>query len=428
MYIRSASSRYEREPLLAPFGFKGGYISELWQIISRLKTDQVSAMGLGLQSVLWSDAEIFASYIQDEGNEKMYAITTYALSALEGNCFQTPWEALGAIKEACVDYGKHITGRPNMRTTFTLNGLVSVDNALWQAYGREKNTEDFLSLVPDEVRPALSYKHEKLGNIPLITYGLSEREIRKLLDDGAFFLKIKIGCDPDKDGDREKMLSWDRQRMTQIHAIASEYTTPYTESGNIAYYLDANGRYDSKERLYQFIEHMEKIGAAKETVILEEPFEETNLTDVSDIPMRLATDESAHGVKDAMERIDLGYKAIALKPIAKTMSESLWILLAASKRNIPCFCADLTVNPLMVEWNKNVAARIAPLPGIKIGVLESNGKQNYVHWDRLKTFHPLADKLFAKEIKGIYTLNEEFYHTSGGIFRIVDAYESEAQI
>ncbi|MBU4200845.1 MAG: hypothetical protein KKG09_09570 [Verrucomicrobia bacterium] len=39
--------------------------------------------------------------------------------------------------------------------------------------------------------------------------------------------------------------------------------------------------------------------------------------------VRIAADESAHSVQDAKTRIDMGYNAIALKPIAKTMSMSL---------------------------------------------------------------------------------------------------------
>jgi len=44
----------------------------------------------------------------------------------------------------------------------------------------------------------------------------------------------------------------------------------------------------------------------------------------------------------------MGYGAITLKPIAKTMSMSLKIAQLAYERSIPCFCADLTVNPILV--------------------------------------------------------------------------------
>ena len=130
----------------------------------------------------------------------------------------------------------------------------------------------------------------------------------------------------------------------------------------------------------RLLDYADKIGALDRIMLLEEPFPEEYKIDVTDIPARLAADESAHSDKDALERIELGYGAIALKPIAKTMSMSLKIAEIAHKKGVPCFCADLTVNPVMVDWNKNVAARLAPLPGMKIGVLESNGHQNYSKW------------------------------------------------
>jgi len=64
-------------------------------------------------------------------------------------------------------------------------------------YAREKNTELFDNLLPDEHKQALSYKHEKLAIIPLITYGIPIAEIKDIVKEGYFFLKIKIGSDPD---------------------------------------------------------------------------------------------------------------------------------------------------------------------------------------------------------------------------------------
>ena len=66
------------------------------------------------------------------------------------------------------------------------------------------------------------------------------------------------------------------------------------------------------------LEHAKKIGAFDQISVIEEPFAEELEFDVSDIPVRLAADESAHTDKDAIKRIDMGYKAIALKAIAKT--------------------------------------------------------------------------------------------------------------
>ena len=417
MRITSTTSNFIREPLAAPMGFKGSYLSELWQPVAKLSTADHSGIGVGVQSVLWSDSAVFSSHSQAGGNAFMFAMSEYALKLIEGMDFQDPFTLLDEIFPKVYDYGKQITNRSDLRKTFALNSLVCVDNAAWQLYSRQNGESDFLKLVPEALRAPLMGRQEALCSIPLVTYGMDIDAVKKLVNDGHFFLNVKIGSDPDKDGDRAKMLEWDKNRIRQIHAAVKDMTTPYTESGHIPYYLDANGRYDSKARLAELLEYADKIGALERIAILEEPFPEDFLEDVSDLPVRLAADESAHSDEDAIERIDLGYTAIALKPIAKTMSMSLRILDEAYKRNIPCFCADLTVNPWMVDFNKNVAARIAPLPGMKIGVLESNGAQNYANWDAMTSYHPLYGKAdFISTKNGLFQLGDEFYRTSGGIF------------
>ena len=128
--------------------------------------------------------------------------------------------------------------------------------------------------------------------------------------------------------------------------------------------------------------------ALGQIALVEEPFPEEFEIDVGDLPVRVAADESAHTDADAARRIDLGYRAIALKPIAKTFSMSLKIAKLAHERGVPCFCADLTVNPVLVEWNKAVAARLAPFPGLGLGLLETNGHQNYRNWEAMRAHLP----------------------------------------
>ena len=166
------------------------------------------------------------------------------------------------------------------------------------------------------------------------------------------------------------MLAKDIERVSAIHKAIGNYRTEHTKDGKLPYYFDANGRYEKKETLMKLIEHTKKIGAFDQIAIIEEPFPEEAEIDVTDIPVRLAADESAHTDKDAVIRIGMGYKAIALKAIAKTLSMTMKIANAAKEHNVPCFCADLTVNPILVDWNKNVAARLDAFPGLGTGCLK----------------------------------------------------------
>ncbi len=418
MKILSTKCSYIPEKLKAPFGFKGGYLSELWQVICWIEGEKGYGIGVGVQSVLWSDVAVFTSNSEEEGNQYMYKVTLYALKLLQGEKGETPIELMDKIYPEVLSYAKGLTNvKEDLRETFVRNALVAVDNALWQLYAHERNEQDLMKLIPETYKEPLCVKHEKLCNIPLVSYGVKECDIKNLLENGTVLMKIKIGFDDNGKMCKAEMLEWDKNRLNQIHNIAKSYKTEYTMSGKILYYLDANGKYDSIERLRNLLNYAQEIGALEQIVLLEEPFEEDNKIFVGDLPIRIAADESVHNEKDVEERISLGYKAITLKPIAKTLSETLKILRKAYENNVVCFCADLTVNPLLVEWNKNIAARIESLPEMKIGILESNGEQNYIRWDNLYKMHPCAEKSFTKCKKGLYLLNEEFFQISGGIFQ-----------
>jgi len=417
--ITISKSDFEREPLAAPFGFKGGYLSELWQATVCLGNEAgQSGTGLGTQSVLWSDADVFTSYPEAVGNSMMYLTTAFAAEQVKNVDWKTPIDLLDTVLPAVYERAKEITLNPQLRLTFALNAMVAIDNAAWQLYCCEKEISSFDDMLSSDFKPALSEHQNQLACIPLMSYNVPIDKIIETVDEGYFFLKIKIGADPDGDGDQTKMVEWDKQRLTEIHEAVKDRETTYTESGRIPYYLDANGRYDSKERLMNFLNHAEKIGALDRIILLEEPFPEEMKIDVSDIPVRLAADESAHSDKDAIERIELGYGAIALKPIAKTMSMSLKIAKVAAERDVPCFCADLTVNPILVDWNKNFAARLPSLPGMKIGVLESNGHQNYKNWEAMKLSHPFHGASWIEPQYGVFIIDESFYKYSGGILNM----------
>lgn len=419
--IALVNSQFEREPLLSPFGFKGGYLSELWQSVSYLQSEKGNhTIGLGTQSVLWSDDRVFSNSSESGGNAFMYSLTERALQMLKNVSFNSPMDIIEPLYEEIYNYGKKVTSNPNLRKTFALNALVSVDNALWLLYAKENNITDFDQLIPSEYKPAFPEKHKKLAAIPLISYNVTPEELREEVDLGYFFMKIKIG----QSGAQSEMLEKDKKRLLDIHSILKEVETPYTENGKLPYYFDANGRYETKDTFNRFLDYADKIGAFEQIVMIEEPFPEKMEIDVLDIPVRLAADESAHTEKDAIERIEMGYKAIALKPIAKTLSMTIKITKAAQESGIPCFCADLTVNPILVEWNKNVAARLSSFPGLEnIGLVESNGHQNYTNWEIMQGYLPQHKSTWINVSDGFYHTNEEYFSIGGGIFDPIPHYE-----
>lgn len=411
--IKNVSSNFEREPL-HPYRFKGSAITDSWQTVAMLESDSgIKATGLATQGVLWSDSKVFAAHSESAGNALMYAMSERALQMIKGMSFTDPVRLLDELLPEVLDYGRKITGNPDLRKTFALNALVCVDNAVWILFARENNITQFDGLVPAEYKPGLSYRHEKVASIPAFSVGTSAERIRQAAEEGYFIMKLKTGSA----GTQQEMIEKDIAFLSAVHKAIGHFETPYTQNGKIPYYFDANGRYEKKETLLRFLDHAKKIGALEQIAVIEEPFEESNETFVGDLGVRIAADESAHTVEDAAHRIELGYSAIAVKAIAKTLSMTMKITQLAYEKKVPCFCADLTVSPILVDWNKNVAARLQPFPGMTVGLQETNGHQYYKNWDKLMTYHPGSNGSWARTQKGVYITDETFYAQSGGILQ-----------
>lgn len=417
--IKNVDANFEREPLNA-YRFKGGAITDSWQAVAMMESESgVRKIGLGTQGVLWSDARVAAGHSESAGNALMYAMSERALQIIKGTSFTNPVDLMEKVLPEVLDYGKKITGVADLRKTFALNALVCVDNAAWLLYAHENNIKTFDEMIPTEYRPGLSYRHDKVASIPSFSVGTTTERIKTAADEGYFILKLKTGAA----GTQQEMLEKDLAFLTALHKTIGHYETPYTKSGKIPYYFDANGRYEHKDTLLRFLDHAKKIGAFDQIAVVEEPFAENNEVYVGDFGVRIAADESAHTVEDAARRIEQGYSAIAVKAIAKTLSMTMKIAQLAYEKNIPCFCADLTVSPILVDWNKSVAARLPPFPNMSIGLQETNGHQYYKNWDRLMSYHPKAGGTWTKTVKGVYPTDASFYAQSAGIFEPSAHYE-----
>lgn len=418
--IQLVNSNFERESLVRPFGFKGIYQKEFWVSAALMESDSgIKHVGLMTQCLAWSDLNVFLAHSEAAGNMMLHTTLEHALQQVKGASFVTPIELQDAILEGIHEYGKKITCCNNLRMTFTLSSLVALDNAAWMIYAKENGYKNFDEMVPEEYRSALSYRHKKVAHVPLFSYNVPLTEIEDAVNQGYFFMKIKIG----RPGSQEDMLKEDMARIEAIHKAIGNRETPHTQDGKIPYYFDANGRYEKKETLQRLLDHAEKVGMFEQIAVIEEPFPEEADIEVGDLGVRIAADESAHTADDVEKRIQMGYGAIALKAAAKTLSMTMRMAKVAHENNIPCFLADLTCTPILVDWNKNIAARIAPLPGLQdMGLLESNGHQNYVRWKDLVSYHPYPNGAWIESKNGIFHLDKDFYEKSGGILKNSEHY------
>lgn len=384
-------------------------------MVTRLQSASgIAKTGLATQSVLYGDAELFAAHPEAGGNALMYALCNRALELVKATPYQTPPQLLDAILPPLTEAAQRLTGR-RVNANFILNALVSVDNAAWLLYAAENGFTSFDTMLPEAFQPALRHRNDKIAILYQVSYNMPVADIVKAAQEGFFVFKIKTG----HPGTQDEMLRLDMERLTAIHAALKDLRSPHTASGKLLYTMDANARYEKKETLLRYLDHARAIGAFEHILLYEEPLSETNTEHVGDAGLPVAADDSIHTVQDAQARLEQGYGALVLKGIAKTLSLSLAVAKLADERNVPCMCSDLTVNPILVNWHKNLAARLAPFPGIGMGLMETNGDANYCNWQAMTQYAAG----WTEPTGGAFHLDKDFYDRSGGIFEPSAHYE-----
>ncbi len=135
MKITGVKCIHQNEPFITPFSFKGNALTSAW--ISEVMVFSGSQMGIGvsIQSVLWSDSNVFVKYGEKRSNELMYEVTKYALDLLVNADFENPRQIMGEISGKCHSYIEALMGI-SVSKTFVLNALVPVDMAIWQLWAR----------------------------------------------------------------------------------------------------------------------------------------------------------------------------------------------------------------------------------------------------------------------------------------------------
>jgi L-alanine-DL-glutamate epimerase-like enolase superfamily enzyme len=413
-----------REPLLRPFAFKGGSFTEKWITVTSLRGDDGSSVtAIGALDPLWSDARVFGDHSEVGGNIVMAAVAEQAARAAVGRTVgradRTPLDVQDAIFDEVTEYAVAITGRYDVRRTFVLNALTSLDLALWKLHAHALGSTTFDQMLPGEYAHALPARHDEVAHVPLVTYGIGVDELSAMAARGTFVFKIKLG----QEGSQAEMLDKDAQRVSDIHRALGSPSGGGAGPGSVAYYLDANGRYESRERVQRLLEQIDREGALDQVVLLEEPFPREVQAEASDLPVRLAGDESVESEADVERLADQGFRAIAIKPAGKSLSASLRAARAARRRGMDTFVADSACVPQLVDWNLNVAARLPAVSGLQWPLLESNGADHYRNWQAMLDAHPCAGSSWLVPEQGSYRLDREFYLGAGCVLGSAGSYE-----
>ncbi len=423
MRITHADLDIQREPFARPFAFKGSAFHEKWNLVVRLRDDAgTEACGIGGLAVLWSDARVFASHTETGGNALMVATLERALQASLSTDWERPPDLLVAVRKEAEQFARVATGRGvDLQSTFVLNALVALDNAAWVLWARRRDVTDFEGWIPAAAASALGHRQSRVALTPAVGYNMPDAQVGELLQEGAGVLKLKIGYP----GLEEEMVAGDCRNLQRLQPLLRGVRTPLTDSGDVALYLDANGRYRSKAALRRVLDEADRVGLLDRIVVLEEPFAPDVEESVGDLGVLVAADESLHDPADVAGRRQAGYGAIAVKPAGKTLSVAFDMLEAATAQEMVAFVADNACVPVLVEWNKNIAARLPAFPGVRGGMMESNGAENYGGWEQMLAEHPRAGAPWLAARNGVYELDDDYFVAAGGILDEPEAYLKE---
>jgi L-alanine-DL-glutamate epimerase-like enolase superfamily enzyme len=425
MKITSVDLDIQREPFARPFAFKGSAFHEKWNMVVRLCDDMgTEACGIGGLAVLWSDPNVFSTHTESGGNALQVATLEKALQASLAVDWESPPDLLAAVRDTAEQFARLVTGRgPDLQPTFVLNALVALDNAAWVLWARRHGMDRFDDWVPPAAASALGHRQPRVALTPAVGYNMPDAQIAELLDAGAAILKVKLG----HPGDPAEMAAGDCRSLRRLAPLLRGAHTPWTQSGRVGLYLDANGRYQSKSTLRAVLDEADRQDLLDRIVVLEEPFAAHMEETVDDLGVLVAADESLHDPADVALRCQAGYGAIAVKPAGKTLSVAFDMLAAAAAQDMIAFVADNACVPVLVEWNKNIAARLPAFPGVRGGMMESNGPENYGRWPQMLAEHSRAGAPWLAARDGVYELGEEYYVAGGGILDEPASYLTELQ-
>jgi len=378
-----------------------------------------------VQSPLWAQGiDYFKSKGEVEANRQMHRVTQGVGRLFVGKSFERPdilWKELSSDTEGIA---KEITGVDNLSATYPRNASVGIDAALWGLHVQEVGAKTLDDVIPEECRNYLSSHHTELIAIPLFSYAMKRRDVRKEVEEnGCKLAKFKLRYAPEKGKKAitpRQSAGIDRQRAEMLCDVTDGISTKYTESGRIPIYFDANMGY-THEMVVALFETVKDCGRLGDVIILEEPFKAGHTENFRryfrEYGVRVAADESAHSAEHAMEQVrDRGALYVALKPIAKTISETFMTIAAISEYNqtvpeaekVLCFCADLTVSPPLVPHSKAFSRRLAALHGMTTGAFETNGRQYLKNWEKLMTRLPLPDAEWVRPVDGVFKLGPEY--------------------
>jgi len=443
--IEKTGSAFTKEQ--GVLGFAGGKMTSFSQKAVALQDDQGNVgAAIGTFNPLWCDGNSYRKLQNRYGPERGEDLANWCMSQTTDFALQmalglnsSPMQMLDEILTDAHDHHQRIMHESGLPLTSTLNALVPFDIANYVLDAMRSGHANFYEMIPDEYKQWFSHTVDRVAVIPLVSYGIEKEGIEALINDGYRIFKTKMGSYDNRyefgsEEDMREMVRKDCEKASLVYDLIKNLKTDLTENGEVPMYLDFNGRLGAGDkavqRLDEYIRFAKQKGFFERVIVWEEPFADMKrvskdvYSELRKAGVRVVADECAHTAKDVKDLLELGVRGFALKPAAKTYSETIRMInvieeyngTAAGDEQAYYFCADLTVVPWLVDANLQFTARSAPWPGLTKGVrmLESNWKQHYP--DSYSVMQRYTPSLAVMQEKnGVFTLDEQWYQGGGSL-------------
>ncbi len=372
--ITNCEVRYIRDSI-SGFKFGNTIINSLLQAVIKITISDGNRFtdGYGQAGLCppWNDKSPARSNISlSEKENEMKKIISFTIGKYKNSTFNTPLELYDNLISEITDFSFSVNPENPVPPLMIMNSVSAVDLALWETYARFKEKNVF-EVIPEDFKNYFSGDHKQV--IVLHTVGGTDSldSIQEAINkEGICAFKIKLGGDPD----------WNKQRIKDIHSRFGNMDTESSifNDGKISYTFDLNEQCRDSEDLFRLVDFLDKTGIAGRTILIEEPFFRDNYSARVDNPgIDMEADERLVSVEDVVRVFELGYKRIAIKPSARTFSESLKMVIKGLELGMKPGVMDLTNGvPFAFPAGVLTASKL-PQYGSELPFLETNGRQYY---------------------------------------------------
>jgi len=337
--VKNCVIRTGRYPFIKPFVLSGGTITSFLQLFCEIETtDGVLGLGHSGISPVWSDKRPDVSF--DDKERQSVELAGFVAGRLAGRSFENPFEAFDFMKAAADEFSAAI-GLPRLSRYVCLS---PIDMAVWDAYARFRDQNVF---------ECIAGEFPELGRFFGAPRDLEVAHTIGVGEDPAVELKFAV-----KHGIRWFKLKLKGNIEDDIRAIKKFFSVFSGISPQVI--LDGNEGYSAND-LESLVSALSKEEFFTSVEYIEQPVSRSGGESVmvAGDTVPVFADEMVCDCGDLMVARRLGYRGIALKPTAKTLSETVRMLPLIEEIGFKVSIADLTnAAPLAYLFHCAFASRI----------------------------------------------------------------------